>query len=59
MAMESWSNRHAADMKLKEEAENKRKKEEEDDKNLSVWGKMAKHFFKRCRRKGKTFCLHW
>jgi len=55
MAMESWSNRHAADMKLKEEAENKRKKEEEDDKNLSVWGKMAKHFSKDADAREKLF----
>jgi hypothetical protein len=55
MAMESWSNKHAADMKLKEEAENKRKKEEEDNKNLSMWGKMAKHFSKDADAREKLF----
>ena len=46
---------HKAQMKIKDANEAKKLKDEEDAKNLSIWGKMGKHFSENADSRDKLF----
>ena len=46
---------HKAQMKIKDANKAKKLKEEEDSKNLSIWGKMGKHFSENADSRDKLF----